>query len=137
MELGFSEVLLFGGALLAIAAALSGLFKGTVLSISVLAVRASASGLAGADVIEVSAADDTVIYLIELALIVTLFSDGLFVRARAAASSTGARPVRALTLAMPLTLLLPGASRPRACSASSAGPRPSCSRPCSRRRTRW
>ena len=104
MELGFSEVLLYGGALLAISAALSGLMKGTVLSTAVLSV-AVGLGLAAADVIEVEADDQTVIYLIELALIVTLFSDGLFVE-RELLRVHWSAPVRALTLAMPLTLAL-------------------------------
>ena len=78
MELGFSEVLLFGGALLAASAALSGVFRGTILSVSVLGVGAGLI-LGATDVIEVSASDDAVVYLIELALIITLFSDGLFV----------------------------------------------------------
>lgn len=104
MELGFGEVLLFSGALLAIAAALSGLFHGTVLSVSVLGVALGA-GLAGAGVIEVSPDDDTTVQLIELALIVTLFSDGLFVQRELLIVHWSA-PVRALALAMPLTLLL-------------------------------
>ncbi len=103
MELGFGEVLLFGGALLAAAAALSGVFRGTVLSISVLGVVAGLL-LAGTGVIEVSAEDDAVIYLIELALIVTLFSDGLLVD-RERLKVHWSPPVRALLVAMPLTLL--------------------------------
>ena len=104
MELGFGEVLLFSGALLAIAAALSGLFHGTVLSVSVLGVALGA-GLAGAGVVDVSPDDDTTVQLIELALIVTLFSDGLFVQRELLIVHWSA-PVRALALAMPLTLLL-------------------------------
>jgi len=103
MELGFEEVLLFGGALLAAAAALSGVFRGTVLSVSVLSVGAGLL-LAGTGVIEVSAEDDAVIYLIELALIVTLFSDGLLVE-RELLRLHWSAPVRALVVAMPLTLL--------------------------------
>ena len=103
MELGFNEVLLFSGVLLAIAAALSGLFHGTVLSVSVLGVSVGAA-LAGADLVDVSATDDSVVQLIELALIVTLFSDGLFVQRELLVVHWSA-PVRALALAMPLTLL--------------------------------
>ena len=40
MDVGFGEALLYSGALLAVAAALSGLMHGTVLSISVLSVAA-------------------------------------------------------------------------------------------------
>jgi NhaP-type Na+/H+ or K+/H+ antiporter len=100
----FNEVLLIGGALLATAAALSGLMRGTVLSISVLAVGAGLV-LALTDVIEIEAEDQTVIQLIELALIVTLFSDGLFVE-RELLFLHWSAPVRALVLAMPITLLL-------------------------------
>ncbi len=104
MELGFGEVLLFGGALLAAAAGLSGVFRGTVLSISVLGVGAGLL-LAATGAIEVSAQDDAVIYLIELALIVTLFSDGLLVD-RELLRVHWSPPVRALLLAMPLTIVL-------------------------------
>ena len=104
MELGFGEVLLFGGALLAAAAALSGVFRGTVLSSSVLGVGAGLL-LAATGAIEVSASDDGVIYLIELALIVTLFSDGLLVD-RELLRVHWSPPVRALLLAMPLTIVL-------------------------------
>ena len=103
MDLGFNEVLLFSGVLLAIAAALSGLFHGTVLSVSVLGVTVGAV-LAGADLVDVSATDESVVQLIELALIVTLFSDGLFVQRELLVVHWSA-PVRALALAMPLTLL--------------------------------
>ena len=40
MDVGFGTALLFAGGLLAIAAALSGLMRGTVLSIAVLSVTA-------------------------------------------------------------------------------------------------
>jgi sodium/hydrogen antiporter len=104
MELGFSEVLLFGGALLAASAALSGVFRGTILSVSVLGVGTGLV-LGATDVIEVSASDDAVIYLIELALIVTLFSDGLVVERELLRVHWGP-PVRALLIAMPITLAL-------------------------------
>ena len=78
MDVGFGEALLYSGALLAAAAALSGLMRGTVLSISVLSVAAGvALALTGA--IDVVPDDSTVVTLFTLALIVTLFSDGLFV----------------------------------------------------------
>ena len=104
MELGFSEVLLFAGSLLAIAAALSGLFRGTVLSIAVLSVMLGV-GLALADLVDVAADDESVVQLIELALIVTLFSDGLFVE-RELLIVHWSPAARALALAMPLTLVL-------------------------------
>ena len=52
--------------------------RGTVLSISVLSV-ALGIVLAAADVVSVDAGDQAIVDLIELALILTLFSDGLFV----------------------------------------------------------
>ena len=104
VDLGFNEVLLASGALLAIAAALSGLFHGTVLSVSVLGVALGA-GLAATGAVEADPGDPTVVELIELALIVTLFADGLFVRRELLIVHWSA-PVRALALAMPLTLVL-------------------------------
>jgi NhaP-type Na+/H+ or K+/H+ antiporter len=104
MELGFEQVLLCGGALLAAAAALSGVFRGTILSVSVLGVGAGLA-LAATGAIEVTADDQAVIELIELALIVTLFSDGLAVERELLVVHWSA-PVRALALAMPITLLL-------------------------------
>lgn len=104
MDLGFGEALLIAGALLALAAALSGVFSGTVLSVSVLGVAAGVA-LAATGAVEVEADDGTVVELVELALIVTLFSDGLLVERELLVVHWSA-PVRALVLAMPLTLLL-------------------------------
>jgi sodium/hydrogen antiporter len=102
MTIGFGDALLVFGALLAIAAALSGLMHGTVLSISVLAV-ALGIGLAEAGVVTVEATDRAIVQLIELALILTLFSDGLFVERELLRVHWG--PVtRAIVLAMPITL---------------------------------
>ncbi len=102
MEIGFGEALLLFGALLAVAAALSGVMRGTVLSISVLSV-ALGIGLAATDVVSVDATDSAVVHLIELALVLTLFSDGLFVDRELLRIHWG--PVtRAIVLAMPITL---------------------------------
>jgi sodium/hydrogen antiporter len=102
MDVSFGEALLYSGALLAVAAALSGLMRGTVLSISVLSVAAGvALALTGA--IDVDLDDPTVVDLFLLALIVTLFSDGLFVE-REFLFLHWSPPVRALVIAMPLTL---------------------------------
>jgi NhaP-type Na+/H+ or K+/H+ antiporter len=104
MEIGFGAAILLFGALLAVAAALSGLMRGTVLSISVLSV-ALGIGLAATDVVSVDADDQTVVDLIELALILTLFSDGLFVERELLRVHWG--PVtRAIVVAMPITLVL-------------------------------
>jgi NhaP-type Na+/H+ or K+/H+ antiporter len=104
MDLGFGEALLLAGALLASAAALSGLVRGTVLSTSVLAVTAGIV-LAATDVIEVSVDDPGIIELIELALIVTLFADGLVVE-RELLAMHWTPAARAIVVAMPVTLLL-------------------------------
>src|SRR3954463_6041009 len=104
MDVGFGTALLFAGGLLAIAAALSGLMRGTVLSISILSVTAGVI-LAEAGAIHVDATDSAVIHLFLLALIVTLLSDGLFVERELLVVHWGP-VVRALVIAMPLTLAL-------------------------------
>jgi NhaP-type Na+/H+ or K+/H+ antiporter len=102
MDIGFGEALLLFGGLLAIAAALSGVMRGTVLSISVLSV-ALGIALAAVDVVEVDAQDQAVVSLVELALVLTLFSDGMFVERELLRAHWG--PVaRAIVLAMPVTL---------------------------------
>ncbi|MGH3112867.1 MAG: hypothetical protein ACRDOP_05300, partial [Gaiellaceae bacterium] len=78
MDIGFAEALLILGLLLSTAAALSGWLHGTVLSISVLSVGAGAT-LALLDVVEADPDTQVVFLLVELALILTLFSDGLLV----------------------------------------------------------
>ncbi|HEY3192044.1 MAG TPA: cation:proton antiporter [Solirubrobacterales bacterium] len=104
MDVGFGEALLLSGALLALAAALSGLMHGTVLSISVLSVGAGLI-LAESGAIHVDGSDSAVVHLFLLALIVTLFSDGLFVERELLVVHWGP-VVRALLIAMPLTLAL-------------------------------
>src|SRR5215212_2907167 len=102
MEIGFGDALLIAGVLLAVAAALSGVMRGTVLSISVLSV-ALGIVLASTDVVSVDARDSATVHLIELALILTLFSDGLFVERELLRIHWG--PVtRAIVVAMPITL---------------------------------
>src|SRR3954454_394912 len=104
MDVGFGEAVLLSGALLALAAALSGLMRGTVLSISVLSV-ATGLILAEAGAIHVDGSDTAVVHLFLLALIVTLFSDGLLVERELLVVHWGP-VVRALVIAMPLTLAL-------------------------------
>src|SRR4051794_32397280 len=104
MNLDFSEALLLLGGLLACAAALSGWLRASVLSISVLAVIAGVA-FAGVDVVSVDPRSTLVKHVVELALIVTLFSHGLLVERELLARHWGP-PARALVLAMPLTLLL-------------------------------
>ena len=104
MEIGFGEALLIVGALLTIAAGLSGVMRGTVLSSSVLAVTLGIV-LALTDVVSINVSDAGVLELIELALILTLISDGLVVE-RELLSRHWGPPARALVIAMPVTMAL-------------------------------
>ncbi len=121
MHIGFGEAVLLFGGLLAVVAALSGVFRGTVLSASVLSV-ALGIALAAFGVVEVDASDQSVVELIELALILTLFSDGMFVE-RELLLRHWSPVARALVIAMPITMallavaakaLFPGLSWPEA-----------------------
>jgi NhaP-type Na+/H+ or K+/H+ antiporter len=102
VDISFAEALLLFGGLLAIVAALSGVMKGTVLSASVLSV-ALGFGLAVAGVVHIDATDEAVVQLVELALILTLFSDGMFVERELLRSHWGPT-ARALVIAMPITM---------------------------------
>jgi len=102
MNLGFGDAILVIGALLAVAAALSGVMRGTVLSISVLSVAAGIA-LAEAGVVSVNATSPGIVDVIEIALILTLFSDGLFVERELLRLHWGPA-TRAIVLAMPITL---------------------------------
>src|SRR5687768_12264515 len=104
MEIALGEALLIVGLLLAVTAALSGVTRRTVLSISVLAVSAGIA-LAAADVVSVNARDPGLFEIVELALILTLFSDGLFVERELLGRHWGP-PARALIIAMPVTMVL-------------------------------
>lgn len=104
MDVAFSEALLIVGALLLAAAALSGWLRGTVLSISVLSVSAGLV-LAWTGVVEVDPGAKSVIVVVELALLLTLFADGLVVE-RELLREHWTPTVLALTLAMPITLVL-------------------------------
>ena len=106
MDIGFGEGLLLLGLLIAAASAFSGLAHGTVLSISILSVTAGI-GLALTDVVTVEATDTGVFELVELALIFTLFADGLLVE-RELFLRHWSPPARALTIALPITLVLLG-----------------------------
>jgi len=106
VDISFAEGLLLFGGLLAIVAALSGVMKGTVLSASVLSV-ALGFGLAVAGVVHVDASDEAVVQLVELALILTLFSDGMFVERELLRRHWGPT-ARALIIALPITMGLLG-----------------------------
>jgi NhaP-type Na+/H+ or K+/H+ antiporter len=104
VDLSFGEAVLIFGGILALVAALSGLMRGTVLSASVLSVALGVL-LAAVGIVHVDAGDEAIVELIELALILTLFSDGMFVEQELLKRHWS--PVaRALVLAMPLTLAL-------------------------------
>ena len=102
MDIALGEALLIVGLLLAVSAALSGVMRGTVLSASVLAASLGLL-LAATDVISVHAEDPGVLEMVELALILTLFSDGMFVERELLRSHWGPT-ARALTIAMPITM---------------------------------
>jgi NhaP-type Na+/H+ or K+/H+ antiporter len=104
VDIGFAEALLILGLLLSAAAALSGWLHGTVLSISVLSV-ATGVVLALLGVVEADPGTQVVVLLVELALILTLFSDGLLVESGLLRAHWGP-PARALVIAMPVTLVL-------------------------------
>jgi sodium/hydrogen antiporter len=104
MDIGFGEAMLIVGALLAMTAALSGVMRGTVLSASVLSVGLGIL-LAELDLVSVDVGDEGVVELVELALLLTLVSDGLVVERELLGRHWGP-PARALVLAMPITLCL-------------------------------
>jgi NhaP-type Na+/H+ or K+/H+ antiporter len=104
VDIGFGEAVLLFGGLLAIVAALSGLMRGTVLSASVLSV-AFGVALAAFGVVDVDPTDESIVELVELALILTLFSDGMFVE-RELLRRHWSPVARSLIVAMPITLAL-------------------------------
>jgi NhaP-type Na+/H+ or K+/H+ antiporter len=104
VDVSFELALLVVGALLLAAAALSGWLRGTVLSISVLSVAAGIA-LAELDVVSVDPAAKGVLYVVELALVLTLFADGLVVEDELLRERWGPAAL-ALVVAMPLTLAL-------------------------------
>ncbi len=100
MKIGFAEALTVVGLLLIGAATASGLVQRTVLSISVLSVAAGVVlDLAG--VVTVDPGAPSLVLVVELVLLVTLFSDGLLVE-REFLREHWRAPARALVLAMPL-----------------------------------
>jgi sodium/hydrogen antiporter len=106
MDIGFGDAVLIFGGLLTLVAALSGVIRGTVLSASVLSV-ALGMLLAAVGAVDVNARSESIVELVELALILTLFSDGMFVERELLARHWS--PVaRALVIAMPITLGLLG-----------------------------
>jgi NhaP-type Na+/H+ or K+/H+ antiporter len=106
MDLGFGDALLIFGGLLAVVAALSGVMRGTVLSASVLSVALGIL-LAAVGVVDVDATSESIVELVELALVLTLFSDGMFVE-RELLRRHWSPVARALVIAMPITMALLG-----------------------------
>lgn len=106
MNLGFGDAVLIFGGLLTVVAALSGVMRGTVLSASVLSVALGIL-LAAVGAVEVDPTDQALVELVELALILTLFSDGMFVE-RELLRAHWSPVARALTIAMPITMALLG-----------------------------
>lgn len=104
MDVSFELALLIVGALLLAAAALSGWLRGTVLSISVLSVGAGVA-LAELDVVSVDANTKSVLYVVEIALILTLFADGLVVENELLVNHWTPTAL-ALVVAMPVTMVL-------------------------------
>jgi NhaP-type Na+/H+ or K+/H+ antiporter len=104
VDLSFGAALLVFGTLLTVVAALSGVMRGTVLSASVLSLTLGIV-LAAVGVLHVHPRSDAIVELIDLALALTLFSDGMFVERELLRSNRGA-VIRALALAMPITLVL-------------------------------
>ncbi len=104
MDLSFGEALLIFGSLLALVAALSGWMRGTVLSASVLSITLGIV-LAEFDLVSIDVGEAGVVGLIQLALILTLISDGLLVDRELLGRHWGP-PARALVFAMPITLCL-------------------------------
>lgn len=101
MGIDFAAAVLLVGAVLVLAAALSGWLHGTVLSISVLAVAAGVA-LSLTDVLKVEPGNAGLFEVVELALVLTLFTDGL-VAERELVQEQWRKPARALVLAMPIT----------------------------------
>src|SRR3954452_14377623 len=100
MGIGFGDAVLIFGGLLTAVAALSGVMKGTVLSASVLSVALGVL-LAAVGVIDIDPKSGSIVELVALALILTLFSDGMFVERELLSRHWG--PVaRALPIAMAL-----------------------------------
>jgi sodium/hydrogen antiporter len=104
VDVGFSEALLIVGGVLVTAAALSGWLRGTVLSISVVSVAVGLV-LAWTGAITVTPGAQSVVVLVEAALVLTLFADGLVVE-RELLRAHWTPAVLALVIALPLTLVL-------------------------------
>ena len=104
MDVGFAEALTVVGALLLAASALSGLTRRTVLSTAVLALGAGIA-LALTGVVSLSPGEHVIVLLVELVLLLTLFSDGLLVEDELLRRHWHPA-ARALVIAMPVNAVL-------------------------------
>ncbi len=104
MEIGFEAALLALGLMLIAGATLSGLVHRTVLSLTVLATAAGVL-LDVSGVLEVEPGSHAIIILVEVVLLVTLFSDGLLVE-QGLLRRHWHPAARALVFAMPLNAAL-------------------------------
>jgi NhaP-type Na+/H+ or K+/H+ antiporter len=104
VDLSFGAALLVFGSLLTVVAGLSGVMRGTVLSASVLSLTLGIV-LAAVGLLHIHPQSESIVELIELALALTLFSDGMFVE-RELLRRTSGPVLRSLAIAMPVTLLL-------------------------------
>jgi len=104
MDIGFAEGLTIVGVLLVLASAMSGLVHRTVLSIAVLSVAAGIA-LDALGVFTLEPEAEALILVVEVVLLVTLFSDGLLVE-QGLLRRHWRPPVRALVVAMPLNAVL-------------------------------
>jgi NhaP-type Na+/H+ or K+/H+ antiporter len=104
VDLSFGAALLVFGSLLTVVAGLSGVMRGTVLSASVLSLSLGIV-LAAVGLLHIHPQSESIVELIELALALTLFSDGMFVE-RELLRRTSGPVLRSLAIAMPVTLLL-------------------------------
>src|SRR5262245_34907986 len=104
MDIGFGDAVLLFGGLCAVVAALPCGMRGTVLSASVLSVACRIC-LAATGVVDVDPRDHSIVELVELALILTLFSDAMFVE-RELLRRHWSPVARSLVIAMPITMAL-------------------------------
>ena len=104
MDIGFGEAVLLFGGLLAVVAALSGLMRGRCSRPRCSRSRWDRCSPRPASSTS-TPTDQSIVELVELALILTLFSDGMFVE-RELLRRHWSPVARALVIAMPITMVL-------------------------------
>ncbi len=103
LDIGFPEASVALGLLLIISASVSGLVNRTVLSNTVFAVLAGAL-LTGVGLLDVSPGAHSIVVIVEIVLLMTLFSDGLLVE-QDILRHHWSPAARALVIAMPVNAL--------------------------------